>query len=85
MHITCDVSGVFSRLHADGDDVIVVGGLTQLKVECNEKLRMRFHSTGDVDVSMHDVAFIPDLGLTRFRCALSKRGKRLCQIRPAFT
>lgn len=68
---------MFDCLPAGNDDAIVIGGLTQHKVECNGKFRIRLHNTDDVDLIIHDVAYIAGLELNRFPLHTAQKGKTI--------
>ena len=37
-----------------------------MRIECFGKIRVKFHSTEDVDTILHDVAYIPGIGMNLF-------------------
>ena len=45
---------------------MIVGGMTYMRIECFGKLQVKFHSTEDVDTILHDVAYIPGIGMNLF-------------------
>ena len=61
VHVTCDSSGMFDCVPAEpGNGMLVGGGMTCLRIECFGRL---FHSTENVDTILHDVAYIPGIGM----------------------
>ena len=66
MHVTCDPSNMFDCVPAEPGNVMIVGGMTYMRIECFGKLRVKFHSTEDVDTILHDVAYIPGIGMNLF-------------------
>ena len=64
--MTCDPSNMFDCVLAEPGNVMIVGGMTCMRVECFGKIRVKFHSTEDVDTILHDVAYIPGIGMNLF-------------------
>ena len=54
--MTCDPSKMFDCVPAEPGNVMIVGGMTCTRIECFGKIRVKFHSTEDVDTILHDVA-----------------------------
>ena len=74
VHITCDPCGMFDCVPAEPGTIMIVGRMACMHTECLDKLRIKFHSTEDVDTILHDVAYIPDVGMNLFSVHTAMRG-----------
>ena len=64
---------MFDCVLAEPGNVMIVGDMTCMRIECFDKLE--FYTTEDVDTTLHDVAYIPDVGLKLFSVHTAMRGE----------